>query len=486
MTTGTTQDMSTTMFPQSFGTSTELFAWLRSAEGGRLLVRDDEVGRYAIIYYNKKTSSMELPHVRACRSVVWDKETNAPVMVAPAYGYKFGVAVDHGISDFVTEEFVDGVMINMFYDPVAASWLLATRTQLGATNSFFGKRSFAELFWETFSSMGLTQAALNTAATYSWVLQHPEERVVVAAPYGIARLTLVQTTDPNPQNGPTTYKLKTLEDVKLFVTVEGRKRGVQWQGVVLKANGNRYKLRSNEYDEARYLRGNQPKRPFTWLELWGKGRLNAYLRIYPEEQCDAEAVTENFKACTQELHDLYMAVYRRKEFPLGKAPQKYRKLLWEAHQAGKGSYFPNLRDFMNEQDTARKLWLVNYEVRYGAAHQDQPVGQAEVRDGAAHQDQPVGQAEVRDGAPEAAVTPEAAAAPETAPETAPEAVVAPETAPEAVVAPEVVVAPETAPEAVTTPVAPRPPRMMFFGGTVSATVRLEPRVRPPCDEEAHV
>jgi hypothetical protein len=61
---------------------------------------------------------------------------------------------------------------------------------------------------------------------------------------------------------------------------------------------------------------------------------------------------------------LYLKVYREKVLPLGEAPQKYRKLLWDAHKAGKGAYFPNLRSFMNEQDTARKLWLVNYEVRY--------------------------------------------------------------------------------------------------------------------------
>jgi len=130
------------------------------------------------------------------------------------------------------------------------------------------------------------------------------------------------------------------------------------------ASSVRYKLRSNEYDEARFLRGNQAKRPYTWLELWSKGKLPAYLRIYPEEQCDADAVIANFKGCTQELHDLYMKVYRKKELPLGQAPQKYRKLLWDAHKANKGAYFPALRQFMNEQDTARKLWLVNYSVRY--------------------------------------------------------------------------------------------------------------------------
>ena len=377
------------MFSNTFNTSDELFAWLRSDAGGRLLVRDDETSNYAIIYYNKATSNMSLPHVPLCRSVIWNKVTNKPAMMAPAYGRKFLQAVTdgvggNGVTDFVVEDYVDGVMINMFYDPISLEWRLATRTQLDATGNFFGKRSFAELFWETFFSKGLTKDDLDVASTYSWVLQHPEERIVVAPVYGIPKLTLVQgpassalgmqgpATDRLQFFAPKTYDLKTLEDVKEFVTAEGRRLGSQWQGVCLKTQGGsdgacaiRYKLRSNQYDEIRHLRGNQAKLPYTWLERWSQGRLGAYLRMYPEEQCDADAIIANFKTCTQELHTLYMRVYRKKEMPLGQAPQKYRKLLWDAHQAGKGAYFPDLRQFMNEQDTARKLWLVNYSQRYG-------------------------------------------------------------------------------------------------------------------------
>jgi hypothetical protein len=359
------------MFPQTFNTSAELFDYLRSDAGGRLLVREPAGSSpYAIIYYNKKTSDMTLPHVQKCRSVIWNTITNQPVMVAPARGRKFLEAVDDGVTTFIVEEFVDGVMINMFYDPVAMAWQLATRTSMGATGNFYGERSFADLFWETFTASGLTTDSMDLSSTYSWVLQHPEERIVVAPAYGIPKLTLVQASGVIPDNvealRPQEYNLVTLEDVKEFVTAEGRRRGAQWQGVCLYSDGVRYKLRTNEYDEARHLRGNQAKLPYTWLERWSQGKLPAYLRLYPEDQCSADAVIANFKACTQELHDLYMMVYRRKELPLGQAPQKYRKLLWDAHQANKGAYFPHLRQFMNEQDTARKLWLVNYATRYAA------------------------------------------------------------------------------------------------------------------------
>jgi len=223
----------------------------------------------------------------------------------------------------------------------------------------------------------LTEVDLDTSVAYSWVLQHPEERIVAAAPYGIARLFLIQATGEASATDnigarlqpfrPAVYpSLKSLEDVKEFVFSQGRRLGAQFQGVCLKTKDARYKLRTNEYDEARLLRGNQAKRPYLWLERWSEGRLGQYLRLYPEEACDAETVVGQFKDATQELHALYLQVYRQKTMPLGQAPQKYRKLLWDLHQTGGGAYFPNARAFMNKQETARKLWVVNYEVRFGA------------------------------------------------------------------------------------------------------------------------
>jgi hypothetical protein len=357
-----------------FTTAEELFAYLKSAEGGRLVIRKEQVAPafpYALIHYDKATTDMANPNTHLFRSVVWNVETNTPACVGPARGLPLTDAVN--MEGAVVEEFIDGVMINLFYD--GSQWQLATRTQLGAKGSFYSKRSFADLFWETFKSAGLDVALLETDETYSWVLQHPEERIVVAPTYGIAKLYLVKTSaedlpSPLEKLRPKRYpELTTVADIKERVVQWGKRYGARWQGLVIHAaDGKRYKLRSAEYNAARQLRGNQAKLPFLWLERWSEGRrFGEYLRLYPEEKADAEATVDAFKACTQELFDLYQKVYRRKELPLGQAPQKYRKLLWDCHQEKAGAYFPNCRDFMNKQDTARKLWLVNYERRYGGA-----------------------------------------------------------------------------------------------------------------------
>lgn len=369
-----------------------LFDFLKSPAGGSLAVLIPEKDAHvplALIHYVKGKSDMSLPHVDYFRSVIWNLRTHRPVCVAPVRGHKFSELVDNPPTDeWVVEDFVDGIMINMFWDGVG--WQVATRTRIGAGGKFYGTRPFSQLFWDTLASSRIDpETHFDKSFCYSFVLQHPDERIVVAPAYGIAKLFLVEATkiDSNgaivpfilSKDGSTwihsaarsllleRHALKTLEDIKDRVAAWGRRYGPQWQGLVIKANGKRWKIRSDQYVEARALRGNQPNRTYLWLERWAGKQFDQYVKLYPEEKTDAEAVIGRFKTCTQELYDLYQKVYRAREFPLGQAPQKYRKLLWDAHQANKGAYFRDLREFMNAQDTARKVWLVNYETRYASS-----------------------------------------------------------------------------------------------------------------------
>jgi hypothetical protein len=381
-----------------FPSSSDLLTFLKSAEGGRLSVRtppaaseldassntNTPVNPLVVISYDKGTANMAIPHVEYFRSVVWNTETNRPVSAAPSRGRAFSTATEKD-GPWVVEDFVDGIMLNMFWD---GAWRLSSRTNLDAKVGFYGRRSFADLFWETAEGVSLIKDNLNKERVYSWVLQHPTERIVVSLPNGKPKIHLVEVS-AFKENGdqlvfrevdlafrefqPTRHNLNTLAEVKEHVASWGKNAGYLWQGVVLKnlpADGRkpiRWKLRTEKYETARSLRGNQSKLPFLWLERFRDHRLTAYLSVYPEDEEAANAVVESFKACTKELHRLYDEVYRKKSFPLKEAPQKYRKLLWEIHQQRKGAYFPHVRDFMNAQDTARKLWLVNYELRYPSA-----------------------------------------------------------------------------------------------------------------------
>jgi len=371
-----------------YPTAEALIAYLKSPEGGKLVVRDFRApgDPYVLIHYDKDTSDMTHINTNIFRSIVWNMETNRPAGISPSRGLRFSTAPSPAFfAGFRVEEFVDGVMINAFYDGKSEAWQISSRTQIGATGSFYGRRSFADLFHETCKVQGIDMTTFDPTLCYSFVLNHPEERIVVPALYGTPTLTLVETyrirgdtgnfeildvTLPNVKKPVYYLTLETLEGIATYVAARNAADRYNFQGVVLKGftvnHCYRYKNRSLLYAHARFLRGNQAKLPFRWLELWSNsGRaFHEYLEIYPEETVSANEIVERFKACTQTFHDLYIQVYKKHELPLGAAPQKYRKLIWEARQRGVASYFPALRDFMNGQDTARKLWLVNYEVRY--------------------------------------------------------------------------------------------------------------------------
>ena len=370
-----------------FPTAEGLMTYLKSPDGGRLVVRDfrspGPSDPYVLVHYDKEVSDMHQDNTKIFRSIVWNMATNRPACISPARGGAFSAAPASG---WVAEEFVDGAMINAFYDETSANWKLASRTQLGAGSSFYGTRPFAELFAETCKVQGIDMATLDKSLCYSFVLNHPEERIVVPALYGAPTLTLIAAYRIDPATGayetvtatttiqnakvPAVYKtLETLEGAVTYVAARAAADRHAFQGVVLKAaDGDRWKLRSSLYSHVRFLRGNQAKRPFLWLDLWSRAprAFQEYLTFYPEESVAAQATVEAFKGCTQAFHDLFIQIYKKHELPLGSAPQKYRKLLWEARHASTPPYFPALRDFMNRQDTARKLWLVNYEVRYTA------------------------------------------------------------------------------------------------------------------------
>ena len=368
-----------------------LLDFLKSPAGGSLTIRDNRqspTDPYVVIHYDKQ-SDMTMPHVASFRSVIWDVRANRPVCAAPMKTCK----VDDG-SPFIVEDFIDGVMLNMFWDKVSNSWRLCSRTQLDAKNTFYSRRPFATLFAEAVSAGGLDFDDLSRDHTYSWVLQHPEERIVVAAPYGIPRLYLVETAtfkdgvqeilrNPNLHLTakfcsllPARHEMATVKEITDCVEALGHRFGAQWKGLMVKNGSSLSKFVSPQYAAAREMRGNVAKLPFIWLERWSAQSLNQYLRLYKEETHAATSVVEAFKTCTQEAFDLYNKVYKVRAFPLRDAPQKYRKLLWDMHGAKAGAYFPTFREFMNKQDTARKLWLVNYESRYGntaGAHSAPPL-----------------------------------------------------------------------------------------------------------------
>ena len=86
-------------------------------------------------------------------------------------------------------------MINVFWDSnigLSGAWEISTRNTVGAESSFYkspNSKTFRTMFLEAAINNNLDLDSLNKNFCYSFVLQHPENRIVV--PFKAPQLYLI-------------------------------------------------------------------------------------------------------------------------------------------------------------------------------------------------------------------------------------------------------------------------------------------------------
>ena len=421
----------------SFATLISTYTWsalksyLTSEEGGKLSVYEVPDSKLAMIRYVKGQSNMDLSHVGAFRSVVWNTETNRPVSVAafksergegfPAFGPNTSLSI---------EEFVDGVMIGQFWDETTESWRIHTRSTLDAQCRYYSKQSFANLFAEAAAaSYGVAAPLtdrLEKGVSYTWILQHAENRVVcpvqkprliLVASYRIgADAALEQVAAPAGIQTPRVYYTKTVDapvgrmdmgpvlnvigmvnrqehdqegaqhvlddrpgyvpsDIPGVISmIAGMRGSVRYQGVVIKDATQplkRWKLRAQVYNQVRKMRGNSARRDFLWMDMWGKGSLEEYLKFFPEERRPANDVILRWKTITQQVFKLYIDGFKARTLDRSQIPAKFRPLVYGLHNLYMTSLKPAHKTldwkevvrWMNDRDTAQKIFVINWDLR---------------------------------------------------------------------------------------------------------------------------
>ena len=91
------------------------------------------------------------------------------------------------------QEFIEGTMINLFWDTTLNDWNMATRSNIGAKCKFNMDEeiTFRHMFLEAMNATGIEFEYLEKNICYSFVLQHPKNRIVV--PITVPNLYLVKT-----------------------------------------------------------------------------------------------------------------------------------------------------------------------------------------------------------------------------------------------------------------------------------------------------
>jgi hypothetical protein len=353
---------------KTYTTWAELKEFLVSADGGRLrIVESDDSPGFAICRYVKGESDFQ-KGAGLFRSVVWDTNACRPVCFAPAKAALGPPPLATPLASI--EEFVDGCMMQAFVSKADPTKLqIATRTQLGGQNTFYGKKSFRDMFEECLAGTPIrtVEALLEVmhdalgdqdAVFASFVLQHPDHRVVakIVSPdmhmIHLGSVAADGTVAVSEQSSTWPVALRRLQvarypvrefadeaEIYDLMRRTAVQNGFRWQGLVFKDGaGKRWRLRSTSYTMLRGLRGSEATTLERFLRLRKEGKVVEYLKHYGQEQsggvderAEFWSLEQQLRKCTTAVYEAYNAVHKAHTLKFAQLPAAFQPAVHLMH-----------------------------------------------------------------------------------------------------------------------------------------------------------
>ena len=285
------------------------------------------------------------------------------------------------------EEFIEGTMINLFYNTSTVTesgeisegeWEISTRSTVGAKIRFFKNgeqgQTFRSMFLEAMIENNLEFENLNKEYCYSFILQHPDNRIVspiikpqlyLAAVYKIMQTDteikvkqIISEPEFIEKTGvllPAQLKLSTIDELKFKYA--SMNTPYDTMGFVVKeiTTGIRCKYRNPVYEDIKTLRGNQPKLLYQYISLRKLGRVGTYLKYFPEHKLEFNNMRDRIHNFTTSLHNSYVGCYVMKEKPLKEYSLQFRSHMFKLH----AFYLEQLREENGKIDRAFVIQYVN-------------------------------------------------------------------------------------------------------------------------------
>jgi hypothetical protein len=358
---------------------------------------------YKILQYNKELLAFDLVNSYGLlRSVIVNDKNNVVCFSPPK-----SMNADKFIEKYprtttitktlVAEEFIEGTMINVFYDKDYNKWKIATKSKVDADVKFYSStnKTFANMFIEACYKNNLVIQTLNPAYCYSFVLQHPENRIVV--PINQCQLYLVEIYSIEKEtNGNINVITENIEKIKdygyfnnSFIKFPQKYDFTSYQelidnyaspntpyyvlGVIIKnkETGERTKIRNPIYEEVKQLRGNQSKLQFQYITLRQQGKVNEFLKFYPEYRSVLSSYRDQIHFFTNTLFQNYISCYIHKKKPLKEFSPQYKTHMFKLHEKYINELKPQnmfvsntvVIEYVNQLPPPLLMYSLNYNLR---------------------------------------------------------------------------------------------------------------------------
>ena len=351
---------------------------------------------YTLQYKKEMLNEENISTLGQMRSVVTDGEKI--YVYSPPKSISFDEVSKLNYSDFEVEELVEGTMINLFWNDHNDDWEISTKSSVGGNYSFNqdNRKTFRVMFLEAMNNQGLEFNMFDPELCYSFVLQHPENRLVV--PFSKPQLVLVglykisgseitvldkrnclienmvfpkQLTELCDYNTLYTGDDDCWTNLHRYFNQLNMDYKILGINIYNKQTNQRAKIRNPSYEYVRKLRGNSPKLQYQYYNLRRLGKVKEYLQFYPEHRAAFSDLRQDLHAWTEQLWQNYRACYVQKEKPVKDYPKKFKTHMYHLHQI----YLNDLREmghyiskqvvikYVNSLEPARLMFVINFDHR---------------------------------------------------------------------------------------------------------------------------
>jgi hypothetical protein len=322
--------------------------------------------QYYLINYDKKMMRTSLKTeknksesdkrcIKHFRSVVLNEDCKV-IGFSPPMCESKDVVLDIQNIQFA-EEFVEGTMVNLFYNSAndVQSWEFSTKNTISPLEKPAGK-CFRRMFFETCANANLNFDDLPKEYCYSFVMQHPDN--VIVAPVKTTALYIIAiylVKNGDDFSSATAYEMeRSVLKWSSFSNVShparlGMKKGqgdfdkivktyaspdslYYYPGVMFRTfTGERFKLRNPNYEMVKNTKGVRARDEFVYLHLKQMGYVRKHFERCPEDELKFFEFQSNLYNYTSSLHKNYLDCYIYKKMGLKDFPLKYRNNMYKLH-----------------------------------------------------------------------------------------------------------------------------------------------------------
>ena len=311
---------------------------------------------YVLKYVKNKLTTENINSLGLFRSIIVDEEGNI-ASFAPPKSVNFDIfSQSNEYDECHIQHFPEGTMVNVFFDKHTDDWEISTRSTIGAKCNFNidSNITYRYMFLDAMNNTGLEFDHLDKTFCYSFVLQHPKNRIVVpitqpsiiltnkykiennqvynnniTSPH-FTKLTMYPITDEtfSTSLNYTGHSWKDIDDHFFSSNLP-----YQLQGVVIYNNkGERTKIRNTNYEQVKHLRGNSPKLQYQYYHLRQQGGVVDFLKYYPEHKQEFSDFRRDVHKYTAQLYQNYINCFIKKQKTLKEYPYQFKTHMYKLQE----------------------------------------------------------------------------------------------------------------------------------------------------------